>query len=640
MRRFLGPIVMVVLLFLSGCCPVPARSLSDGVQAYVEGDLERAGEKLTEYLAKNGHDPAARKLLSAIHLQRDRVHQAIEVLSSSIWQTGDDMQRDALLGSALLRVGSDPEGFELLETVAARAEAVDLLRLVLEAGREPIMVLELDAELIRQDLLNVMRLLHQAHHDQASALLAGYLAEQPDQPEYLYLLGRTYLVQRDYRHARLALRRILELDAGLISASLALSRLALAEQRWSDASRHARQVLATRPGQWEALRILSEVAIRTGQDEQALTWLEQAWQRQPTPVVGQLLVDTLLKLDRNEAALHHARELINRFPDDPDHLRSLSLTLLATGDNMAAVRVLERLIRQSPDDAGVWQLLATARLQTQDFAAAMNALERSIALAPDDLAVRLIQAEIYLLGERYEEALASTREIQRRAPAQAAGYKLEGDIHMQRQDYSAAERAYQQAFEQSASAQAALLLNHVRWLMGEHDAAFSVLRRWLAILPSDTVVRLQLAMQLQRIERTEEAIAEYERILEDQPRHVIALNNLAWLYLPHDPERSIALAETALEQAPERHEIADTLGQALARSGRLDRARLVLQQAAVQAPQISRIRYHLAQVKAELGELDKARALLDELRNEELVPELRDQVEQLYQRLGRRAAAR
>lgn len=632
--------LLTALLFLGGCGPVPAQSLDAGVQAYVEGDLERADERLTEYLTDSGHDPAARKLLAAVYLGRDRVRQAVEVLSSGDWQPGDDAQRDAMLGSALLRVGSDLEGFELLETVAVRNEALDLLRLVLDAGQEPIMVLELDAELIRQDLLDVLRLLHQARYEQAGALLAGYLAEQPDRPDYLYLLGRTYLAQRDYRHARLALSRALESDStGSVSASLALGRLALAEQRWADASRHARRVLESRPGQWDALRMLSEVAIRTGRDEQALTWLEQAWQRQPTPAIGQLLVDTLLKLDRADSALRQARELINRFPDAPEHLRSLGLTLLAAGDSTAAVGVLERLIRQTPDDAGVWQLLATARLQTQDLAGAMAALERSIALAPDDLAVRLIQAEIYLLGERYEEALASAREIQQRAPTQGVGHKLEGDIHVQRQDYPAAEQAYLQAFEQSASAQSALLLNQVRWLMGEHDAAFSVLRRWLAILPSDTVVRLQLAMQLQQLEREEEAIAEYERILEDQPRHVIALNNLAWLYLSRDPQRSITLAETALEQAPERHEIADTLGQALARAGQLERARVVLQQAAVQAPQIPRIRYHLAQVEAELGSVDVARALLVELRDEDLAPELGEQVEQLYRQLAQRTAA-
>jgi putative PEP-CTERM system TPR-repeat lipoprotein len=629
------------LLILAGLHTVLAQPLSDAVLAYVEGDLERAGDRLVEHLAVHGHDPAARKLLAAIHLRREQVHRAIEILSSESWEPADDPQRDALLGSALLRAGSDPDGFELLERAAEHADLADpddLVRLVLGFDTEPVMVLELDTDLIRLDLLEVLRLLDLGHHEQAGALLAGYLEQRPEHVEYLYLLGLSYLDRRDYRHARLALRRVLELDAGLTSARLALARLALIEQRWSEASRLAQEVLTSRPGQWDALLILSEVLVMTGRDEQALSWLEQAWHRQTTEALGQLLVDTLLRMGRPEVALAYARDLVDRFPGHPENLRSLGLTLLANDDSTAAVHILEQLVELVQDDAGAWQLLATAELQTQDFVAAMSALERAIGLAPDDLAVRLIQAEIYLLSERYDEALSGTREIQQRAPDQAVGFKLEGDIHMQRHDHAAAEQAYRLAFEKSASAQTALLLNSVRWLLGEHDAALSVLRRWLAILPSDTVVRLQLAMQLQQLDRAEEAIAEYERILEDQPHHVIALNNLAWLYLSRDPERSVALAESALEQAPERHEIADTLGQALTMTGEIARARLVLQQAAIQAPQIARIRYHLAVVEAELDDSGNALALLDELRTEDLESELREQVERLYRQLSRQAA--
>ncbi len=632
------------LAVLALACPIavlPARGflsqpLSDGVMAYVEGDPETAVTRLSEHLDRYPEDRAARKLLAVVQLQLGLPRRAVEILVSDHWQPGEDRQRDALLANAYLLSGADLEGWALLQQVAAQADTGELNRLVFRLEAPTVMVLELDHSLFRHDLLQVLRLLDTANHAQALALLAGHLEQHPDDIYYLFIQARSY-PERDHRLARHTLSRLLELRDDFLPAWLELASLALIEERWGEAADRYRRVLEARPGQWDALQGLVRVASQTGEGEEARRWLEQAWRQQPDPAMGQLLVDTLLKLDLPQSAVSWARELVDRFPEQPESLRSLGLALLAANEGTAAVQVLTRLAQRTPDDARVWQLLATARLQTQDFTAAMAALEQARRLLPDDLATQLIEAEIYLLSERHAEALRITERIQAQVPEEAIGFQLEGDIHMQQRDFAAAARAYLAAFERGASAQSALLLNSARWLVGEHEAALTALRRWLAILPEDTVVRLQLAMQLQQLDRADEAIAEYERILEHNPNHVIALNNLAWLYLPDDPPRSVAYAETALEQAPERPEIADTLGWALARAGDYHRALVVLQQAVVQAPQLSRIRLHLATVQLALGERDAARHLLDELEGENLDASLRGEVEQLRSELQRQS---
>lgn len=625
------------------------NALSAGIMAFVDNDLEQAGLHLSHYLASYPEDAAARKLLAAVQLQLGQPRRAMEVLSSAHEQSEADAQRQAILGCVQLRVGLDLEGLAQLR-LALSDKAGDLpTRLVLkppldagaaaEAEASSVTVVELDRSVVCADLLKVLQLLQHEAFEQASALLAGYLEQQPQDGIYLYLLGRVYEAQDDAAHARAAYLRALQYRPELLLPHLGLGRLALNDERWSDAQTHYRTVLEARGNQIEALRGLTQAATRMGDAGPALTWLERAWRLRPSLPIGDLLIETLLAADRPGRALEVAKDLASRFADSPESLHSLGLALLANDQGSAALKVLGRLTERQPESVQAWQLLATARLQTQDFSGAMAALDRAIALDPDGLAARLIRAEIYLLSERYEEALNNAREIQQRAPNQAVGYKLEGDIHMQRQDYKSAEQAYQAAFEHDASAQSALLLNNVRWQAGRKEAALSALRRWLAILPEDTVVRLQLAMQLQQMERDEEAITEYERILEDQPNHIMVLNNLAWLYLRRDPHRSVAYAERAQALAPDRYEIADTLGWALVQAGELRRAVPVLQQAAVQAPHRPVIRYHLAVAQSRLDQTATALALLDELRDETLTSDLRNRVEALHRRLQSKATA-
>jgi len=183
----------------------------------------------------------------------------------------------------------------------------------------------------------------------------------------------------------------------------------------------------------------------------------------------------------------------------------------------------------------------------------------------------------------------------------------------QQGDFSAAAEAYQRAYDMAPSGQLALLSSNARRQSGDHEAAATALRNWLAVQPDDHRVRLQLAMYLDQTGRQEDAIAEYEQLLDQRPDNVVALNNLAWLYHLVGDGRAVTLAEQAVELAPDRPEITDTLGWILVEEGELRRGLLLLQQAAVQAPHIPDIRYHLAVAYQRVGRLDEARKELQYL---------------------------
>lgn len=616
------------LLVCAAVLPARTVSLSDCVQHYIEGDLDEAVHDLSLYLERYPDHRAARNLLAAIQLQLRQPLRVAGTLPEEI--AAQDAQAAALRGTALLRSGADLEGFEWLRRAVVDAEPDRLYRLVLSeqnASSTPLIIIDLGDDVLPTDLLEPLRLLEEQAFSEAIALIAGLLEQEPESPLYLYLLGRAYSAQRDYDFARNALNRALERQPQLLSAHLGMAGIALETGDLDTARGHYLNVLRVRDGDVDALDGLVRIARHSGQPVWVREWLEGAWQDHGDPRIGSLLVEALLAEDVIESALEIAGDLRRRHPGQPIPLYSQSLALLADGQYATAAEVLDELTQLQPDSVDAWQLLANARLRTQTLDEAMAALDRAITLAPERLAVRVIRAEVYLLSERYEAALEEAREIQALAPKQSVGYKLEGDVHMQRKDYSDAADAYLAAFEREATAQITLLLNSAYQLAGEHTLALSALRRWLAVMPDDVTVRLQLAMQLQQLGEEDDAVVEYERVLELAPRTLIALNNLAWLYLEHDSEHSVALAEQALELAPDRGEVADTLGWALVHADQPRRAVMVLQQAALMASHVPRIRYHLAVARARTGDSETARAILNELANEPLAPALQEDVE-------------
>lgn len=613
----------------------PASFLDDCVEYYIDTDLDQAAECLHAYSTEYPHHAAARNLQAAVQLLQQQPLRVTVTLPEAVARS--DAQAAALRGTALLRSGADLEGFEWLQYAVAAGEPEGLYRLVLTEAQNgaaaPLMIIDLRDEVLPTDLLKPLWLLQEQAFGQAIALIAGQLEQQPESPLYLYLLGLAYSEQRDYQYAYTALSRALERQPQLLSAHLGMASIALATGDLEVARTHYMNVLQVRENHITALSGLVQIAQHGGQSTQVRQWLESSWQRDGEAQIGSLLVQALLADDEVDGALEISTLLRQQYPDQPEPLYAHSLALLAHEQYSAAVDTLQALADLQPYDVQTWKLLASVQIQTADLDAAMQALNHAVSLAPQHLAVRVIRAEVHLLSEQFQAALGEALAIQHLAPEQAVGYKLEGDVYMQRGEYAAAADVYHLAFEHEPNAQTVLLLNSAYWLEGEPIQAMSVLRRWMAIAPEDIGVQLQLAMQLQQLGDTSGAREAYEQVLELDPHNLIALNNLAWLYLEHDAQRSVELAEQAWALAPERGEVADTLGWALVQTEQSERAIEVLAQAVAAAEHIPRIRYHLAVAQYHAGDLDSARGVLATLRDEALPPDLRQEVDQFAARL-------
>ena len=109
----------------------------------------------------------------------------------------------------------------------------------------------------------------------------------------------------------------------------------------------------------------------------------------------------------------------------------------------------------------------------------------------------------------------------------------------------------------------------------------------------------------------DDAIAQYEIILEKQPDNVAVLNDLAWLYNEKGKAGALEMAERANKLAPDNAAIQDTYGWLLVQSGREESGLIALEKAAAKLSSVPTVRYHLAVALSQVGEKSRAKKELD-----------------------------
>ncbi len=275
-----------------------------------------------------------------------------------------------------------------------------------------------------------------------------------------------------------------------------------------------------------------------------------------TPLAA-VRAELLARQGNRDGALEELQQAANGESASSTVLFNLGTAYLERGDGEAARLALRRLIERDPSHARGQLNLGAALSQLGRQAAAIEAYRRAIELRPD-------------------LALAHN----------SLGFALAEQGHA-----AAAEQAYGDALEVDPSFRLAwfnlgdLLLSNSR-----ATAAVEPYSRGLELDPANHQGRYNLAAALQLAGEPAASAVELRRLMAADPKHVGALNNLAWLLVSTsaeelaDPAEALRLAQQAADltqhQAPE---ILETLSAALTANGHHGEARRVAKRAATQA---------------------------------------------------------
>lgn len=601
---------------------MPSVLLAGAISLHL-GSLHQAEHHLRHYLVKNPDNLYARKMLASTLLRSGHTPDALTVLAPALKMTGQDVQLLALAGESYMQVRNFDKAAEYFEKASILDPKAASLRTSLAMSKlgkgeqaQAVSDLELATRLdgkSQQAGMALVRIeLGLQHVDKAYAAVLALEKAEPDNAAVHDLKGMVYLGKQDAAQAKASFDKALALQPSYFPAAANLAQLDLRAGNPDGASGHLRAFLDKNPANVDAMTALASLAAADNKMADASQWLERASAAEPNalgPAVN--LLAQYLRAGHSQKALDLALKLQVSYPDNPDLLDLLGKSQLANGDRANAMETYKKLAVALPRSAHVQMQVAALHMVSTTPMAAETYLKAALAMQADFPAAQLALAELHVRRGWHELALMIASHMQKKHPQAAAGFQLEGDVHMAHDKPARALPAYERALALSKTSELTIKAVNALRAAGRQEEGGQRLARWMRMHPDDVRVQLYKAETLMADKQYKRAAEQLEATLQQQPKNVIALNNLALAYLQSEDPRARQVAQEAYKLAQDHPLIMDTLGWILVEQGDSARGLSMLQQASAKAPQARDIRYHLAMALFKAGHKLAARKELD-----------------------------
>ena len=635
-----GNYVKGVVLFQKGRYPDALRPLSLAEPAWktfplalfflgsanlMQDNLEQAATHAARFHNAVPHNIAGRKLLATIRLKQKDYLAVEELLSPVLEAHPDDTDTLTLLANALLFNNRVDEGIALLEQVAQLQPASAQARIRLGTGlilggdseaanTQLETALELDPAFQQAGVLLVLS--HLQNRDYAAAIDAAttYQQRHPDAVMSYNLLGKAYLENGETKQAQDAFGRALNVAPGDPFANQQLAMLALEAGDAVTARRYYDTVLKHNRNHLPTLIQLALLDAKEGNEEAVVEGMERAMTAHPAALEPRLLLGRYyLATGKPERLSPLFSTLDNRQRRSPKVMLLLALSQISDADNISAQYTLEEMMRSTPETPQTHHLLAMAVAGTGDEAGARKSLRAALELDPKFLPSRLALARMDLADMALDDLRQHLQVLVDLAPNTPDVLQLRAAMAAIDKQPMQAVAFSRQAFAQAPGTHTVLELAHYLESAGDINAATQALRDWIADNPSDQRVRLALAEQLQLAGLQRESVAQYEALLDADPRNIVALTKLSQALRETAPAQSLVLAERANALAPDSPDVLDSLAMAAYANGDYRRAGLSVRRAIMKAPDTPVYRYHNAVILIAQGNTNSAIAVLEQL---------------------------
>ena len=409
------------------------------------------------------------------------------------------------------------------------------------------------------------------------------------------------------------------------------ARIHVMAGRLREAEQVLSEVLRVRPDSARGHYLLGQTQCATGKPLTCRKELQEAIKYEPSLLEARL---TLSETLRTSGATKAALEVLDAMPPDqknnPASATERAWVLLALGRYNEAQTEVERHLTTSRAPT-LLMLSGLIAMGKKNFVIAREMLETSLRSEPGNMQALDGIAYSLMVENRMPAALERIRQHAAAHPDSAATKHLLGIWLERGGDRVGARSAYIAASRQNRNLTAATVAAaRLDLLERRSDTARALIRGVLTDNPADIDGLLAEGMLEDQCGNSEAAVAAYRRLLQVQPDHFPALNNLAVILSQTSAtiDEALSSAERAKEIAPDSPDIDDTIGWIYYLKGLYPTAVKYLSSAASR-DNTARTHYHLAMAyvkagnrKLALSALNKALALDPSLPESKLAADL------------------
>jgi tetratricopeptide (TPR) repeat protein len=503
-----------------------------------EGNKAKADELIEKSTEARPDDPKVYLVLSSYRGRDGDYEGALAAAEKALELSPDDKAAKLQKAEVLVELGFKDEREAAIEESRAIVDAV----LAAEPSEPRALMVDAKLELGAGRIAAA-----------AASLRAGVDA-RPNWAPLRYLLGAVKALQGDFVAARTELARALEIDAGLLEAKAALTRVHFKLGEWDYCVERGREYLKEKPEEGAIRLLVAQSLLRSGEIDEAQEELEAV----PAESRDGQILYALGRIELGRRNLEAAREYLlaadEMVPGNEEILQSL-IALDRQQDRLGDSKArIAAALEAEPENAKLHQLAGVLAMTENRGEDAEESFRKAIELDPDDLSGYRRLARYYARTGRLEETARTYEKALEVNPEQGqlhhflgVLYELSGDREQAIERYEEAIRhgpelaeaknnlAYiyadsgqnlDRALDLAQDAKALLpdnpsVADTLGWVLfkrGVPSAAIGYLKEAEAATnPSDAslgVVRFHLAQAYEANGDTEDALAALDRALE------------------------------------------------------------------------------------------------------------------------------
>ncbi len=442
--------------------------------------------------------------------------------------------------------------------------------------------------------VHALYLYQSGKRDAALAEFEQLARQHPDERELRTQLIAACLEMNRTDEAAALLAAALKKNPKDMDALFQRSEMALRAGNAPDAERDLNEVLKFQPDSAVAHDLLAIVFRSLGLDESARQELNDALKLNPGLVAARLeLARDLRRAGKPKAAV----EVLDDAPAAQKRIAAIVVernwALIDAGESQQVRAILDKLLPAANVPEIVLQD-AVLKMVEHDYAGARASADQALRSNPEDVRAAQAIAQSYAAQNQSGKALERLKEIAAARPRSGALAELLGSWYLGAGKLAEARAAFEAAkANETDSSSAELALAELDRRQAHLAGALERVNRVLAAQPHNLRAALMLADYQTELGDKQSAMADYESALKIDDSNLVALNNLAYLMAPENPQQALQLALKAAQRAPNNAAVEDTLGWVYYRQGNYSEARTYLKAAYDKDP-TARHQFHLA----------------------------------------------
>ena len=609
----------------NGSDGVPNKIIA-GMSAFRLGSYEQSYNYISSIKDKLLPQDPILKILAVLELKLGITNESGMTLTSLDGLTEDDVILLSATSSLLMRDGKTAQQKSILDKVDSiefndplRIAQKGMLRLSLDdveglSDLEQALALEPDQDVANTALAKAY--INNELYDKALELSDTWIQQKPDEVYGYVLAAVSYAKLKKTNQAENMFNHALSIDPNNIAANTYYADKAVEVDDKKSALTFISKILRSNPDHLSSLRQYFILQRDLGDSVDGLKPIERAFNQFPQNLQFRLLFAQALFTQSQYVQSIAVLEDVS--PGDfiaDRYWLLLGNAFYANGQLDKAISVTEKWVSEQANSIIARQRLIALLDIAKNSSKALSTAKLAQQIFPKEEQFGMLVTHFNIATGNIKAAELSFASLSDEIKKSFLGQGLLGQILLEKGDANAALPKLKALFNAIPNVRNRSFVAKALKESGDIKEAIDFLRQNGQLEGGEILATIQIAELAINDKNYFLAIAQYKKILIQDPHNIRALNNLASLLIEQkDYEDAIQYAKSAVDLKPTSPSIMDTYGLALMRAERTLEAMDYFKKALKIVPSSSEIQLHYVEVLVKLNEKPEAKRLLDQLK--------------------------